>query len=166
MYAILIAITLGQLQVTQQIEPGEWMHKKKSSLMQIQMKEFGRYSRLKMITFRSSTAGKDISGRPYLGIRSLTGFYSVEKKGGDTLIHCRFSRETSIYENMGEHAKNSKNKKIDYFITFHTKLTKTGELEIYYTSDHVKNLVGMPVKKKYLFQKVKKKLVPKKPVSK
>ncbi len=158
MYAIIIAVAFGQFPTTEKIESSDWVYKNQNHFMKIQMKKFGKHSGLKNISFLSAVAGRDISGRPYFKIKHLTGFYSVEEKRDETLIHSRFGRLSTIRQNRG---KGSGTEKIDYIVVFHTKLTDTGDLEVYYTSDHVKNLVGWSVNRKYLFKKDRQKMVSK-----
>tara|TARA_R110002111_G_scaffold164386_3_gene230569 strand:+ start:22282 stop:22743 length:462 start_codon:yes stop_codon:yes gene_type:complete len=150
MYAIIIAVALGNYPGIDQVEPGNWVHKSDNLYLQLDMQLFGQYSKLKTVSFMYSRAGKDLSGKPYFGIRRLTGLYSVEQKGDEKLIYCEFVRLTDLYENMG---KKSGQYKVDYSVVFHAKVTRSGELEIYYTSDDVKNLIGWPVNQTMRFQK-------------
>lgn len=150
MYAIIIAVALGNFQGLDQVEPGNWVHKNDNQYLQLNMQLFGQYSKLKTVSLMYSRAGKDLSGKPYFGIRRLTGLYSVEQKGDEKLIYCEFVRLTDLFENMG---KESGTHKVDYSVVFHAKVTRSGELEIYYTSDDVKNLIGWPVNQKMRFQR-------------
>ncbi|QDT45182.1 hypothetical protein Pan241w_53010 [Gimesia alba] len=150
MYAIIIAVALGNFQGLDQIEPGNWVHKSNDQYLQLNMQLFGRNSKLKTVSFMFTRVGKNPSGKPYFEIKQLGGLYSVEQKGDEKLIYCEFARLTELFENRG---KESSKRNVDYTVVFHAKVTRSGELEIYYTSDDVKNLIGWPVNQKMRFQK-------------